>query len=169
MSDVEEIKKLKARYCRFVDTRNWLGLRSLFTDDARSTLGSEDQSAEEFVTLAREWLGKSTSVHSVSMPEIEITGPRNSQRCLGHGGHRGWRLAMRVMRRATLRDRCGPRKAAAPRPDPIWAWVTPASASVTSRRRSAESSTAPEAGHAALPPASSPAAPEPNLQRHGML
>ncbi|WP_406271862.1 nuclear transport factor 2 family protein [Actinacidiphila glaucinigra] len=75
LSDIEEIKKLKARYCRFVDTRNWLGLRGLFTDDARSTLGGEDQSADEFVSLAREWLGESTSVHSVCMPEIEIADP----------------------------------------------------------------------------------------------
>ncbi|MET8406151.1 nuclear transport factor 2 family protein [Streptomyces sp900116325] len=74
LSDVEEIKKLKARYCRFVDTRNWYGLRSLFTDDARSTLGGDDQSVDDFISLAREWLGDATSVHSVSMAEIEVTG-----------------------------------------------------------------------------------------------
>ncbi|MDX3235139.1 nuclear transport factor 2 family protein [Streptomyces sp. ME03-5709C] len=75
LSDVEEIKKLKARYCRYVDTRNWDGLRDLFTHDGRSTIGGQDQSADEFVVIARKWLGESTSVHSVSMPEIEITGP----------------------------------------------------------------------------------------------
>ncbi|SDN26784.1 nuclear transport factor 2 family protein [Streptomyces wuyuanensis] len=74
LSDIEEIKKLKARYCRFVDTRNWQGLRSLFTDDARSTLSGDEQSVEDFISLAREWLGDSTSVHSAIMPEIEITG-----------------------------------------------------------------------------------------------
>ncbi|MEU2165965.1 nuclear transport factor 2 family protein [Streptomyces chengbuensis] len=79
LSDIEEIKKLKARYCRFVDTRNWEGLRALFTDAARSTLGGDDQSVEEFVSLAREWLADSTSVHSVSMPEIEITGTHTAR------------------------------------------------------------------------------------------
>ncbi|MFI9470052.1 nuclear transport factor 2 family protein [Streptomyces sp. NPDC052492] len=79
LSDIEEIKKLKARYCRFVDTRNWEGLRALFTDAARSTLGGDDQSADEFVSLAREWLADSTSVHSVSMPEIEITGTHTAR------------------------------------------------------------------------------------------
>jgi hypothetical protein len=31
---IEEIKQLKARYFRFMDTKDWQGLRSIFCDDA---------------------------------------------------------------------------------------------------------------------------------------
>ncbi|MFJ3140427.1 nuclear transport factor 2 family protein [Streptomyces sp. NPDC086843] len=74
LADVEEIKKTKARYCRFVDTREWAQLRKLFTDDCRFVIAGNSQSVEEFISLARRWLGNSTSVHSVSMPEVEVTG-----------------------------------------------------------------------------------------------
>ena len=33
--DVEAIKQLKSRYCRFIDTKQWDALRTLFTDDVR--------------------------------------------------------------------------------------------------------------------------------------
>ncbi|MEU0286875.1 nuclear transport factor 2 family protein [Streptomyces sp. NPDC006147] len=74
LADVEEIKKTKARYCRFVDTREWAQLRKLFTDDCRFVIAGNSQSVEEFISLARRWLGNSRSVHSVSMPEVEVTG-----------------------------------------------------------------------------------------------
>ena len=34
---IEDIKQLKARYFRFVDTKNWAGVASLFAPDARFT------------------------------------------------------------------------------------------------------------------------------------
>lgn len=33
MDDVEEIKRLKARYCRYLDTKRWDDWRGLLTDD----------------------------------------------------------------------------------------------------------------------------------------
>ena len=33
MDDVEAIKQLKARYCRLMDTKDWVAFRQLFTDD----------------------------------------------------------------------------------------------------------------------------------------
>ena len=33
--DLEQIRQLKARYCRFIDTKQWQLLRTLFTDGAR--------------------------------------------------------------------------------------------------------------------------------------
>ncbi|MET7441785.1 nuclear transport factor 2 family protein [Streptomyces sp. NPDC005496] len=74
LSDIEEIKKVKARYCRFLDTRDWQQLGRLFTDDCRFAIAGNDQSVDEFISVARAWLGDATSVHSVCMPEIEITG-----------------------------------------------------------------------------------------------
>ena len=34
LTAIEDIKALKARYCRYVDTKDWVAFRSLFTDDA---------------------------------------------------------------------------------------------------------------------------------------
>ncbi len=31
--DIEQIKQLKARYFRLMDTKDWVGWRDLFTDD----------------------------------------------------------------------------------------------------------------------------------------
>ena len=33
LTDVESIKQLKARYCRYLDTKDWDRWRDLFTDD----------------------------------------------------------------------------------------------------------------------------------------
>ena len=33
MDDVEAIKQLKARYFRTMDTKDWAGMRQVFTDD----------------------------------------------------------------------------------------------------------------------------------------
>ena len=35
MLDIESISQLKARYCRFIDTKQWERLRGLFAADAR--------------------------------------------------------------------------------------------------------------------------------------
>jgi len=33
MQAIDEVSKLKARYCRYVDTKQWGKFRALFTDD----------------------------------------------------------------------------------------------------------------------------------------
>ena len=33
MDEIEAIKQLKARYCRTMDTKDWPGMRQVFTDD----------------------------------------------------------------------------------------------------------------------------------------
>jgi len=79
--DLEAIKVLKARYIRFLDTKNWDGLASLFTDDAVFDVGLDldggkrSWSKTEYVGLTRETLSKATSVHQAYMPELKITGP----------------------------------------------------------------------------------------------
>jgi len=74
---IEEIKKLKARYFRFVDTRQWDSLRALFTPDAQfdaeaSGLG-RIADLDAFIDGARTNLTGCTSVHHGHCPEIEIT------------------------------------------------------------------------------------------------
>ncbi|GAA4591941.1 nuclear transport factor 2 family protein [Planotetraspora phitsanulokensis] len=75
LRDVEEIKQLKARYFRHVDAKDWDACRELFTADARIDIGGTVRTLDEFVSVTRAWLGDAVSVHSGSMPEIEITGP----------------------------------------------------------------------------------------------
>ncbi|PWI10449.1 nuclear transport factor 2 family protein [Streptomyces sp. NWU339] len=75
LKDVEEIKRLKARYFRYVDLHWWPELRSLFTDDAVFEIGessSAPRTTEEFVTSVGRHLGEAMSVHHGHMPEIEI-------------------------------------------------------------------------------------------------
>ncbi len=39
--DIEQIKQLKARYFRMIDTKDWEGFRELFTDDCVHHLPQE--------------------------------------------------------------------------------------------------------------------------------
>lgn len=72
--DIEAIRNLKARYCRFLDTREWDEFRRLFTDDVMVDLGDAGMfdDAEGFLAFARSALEGTTSVHRVHMPEIEV-------------------------------------------------------------------------------------------------
>ncbi|WP_242128727.1 nuclear transport factor 2 family protein [Sphingobium sp. Sx8-8] len=72
---IEHIKRLKARYFRFVDTQDWTGFRRLFTDDAvlefRETM-DEPCSIDAFMDGVRNYLAGVCSVHHGHMPEITI-------------------------------------------------------------------------------------------------
>ena len=80
LADIEAIKVLKARYMRYIDTKNWDGFASLFTDDAvfdiAIDLEGKDRSCDTdgYVALTREIVGDATTVHQACMPEIEKTG-----------------------------------------------------------------------------------------------
>lgn len=72
---IEAIKSLKARYFRCVDTRNWAGLRDVFTDDAIIEIPEnfdEPFAPGPFVKVVEVALAKAISVHHGHMPEIEI-------------------------------------------------------------------------------------------------
>jgi len=71
--DLDAIHQLKARYCRFIDTKQWARLSSLFTPDARfEGLGSAPSGAtvEMFVSGISARLAKVVSIHHCHMPEI---------------------------------------------------------------------------------------------------
>ena len=73
---VEEIKRLKARYFRFVDEKKHDELAALFTRDSKLvTDGITWDSPEHFAHTIRDLTGAAPSVHHGHMPEIEITGP----------------------------------------------------------------------------------------------
>jgi SnoaL-like domain len=76
-SDVEAIKQLKARYCRYLDTKDWVAWRALFIDDFLSDTaesgGKVIEGADEFVAFTRKSLRNQATVHQVHAPEIELT------------------------------------------------------------------------------------------------
>lgn len=80
-ADIEAIKRLKARYCRLLDTKDWAGWRDIFTDDFVSdTTGSGGvliTGADNMVAFIKKTLGKPSqpTVHQVHAPEIELTSP----------------------------------------------------------------------------------------------
>lgn len=73
--DIEAIKQLKARYFRYLDTKQWSAWRSLFTDDARFDGTSRSFSGpDDFCASTSAWLDQAVTVHQGSMPEIRLTG-----------------------------------------------------------------------------------------------
>lgn len=76
--DVEELKQLKARYCRLLDAKDWTAWRQLFTDDFVSDTsgagGTVVEGADAFVDFTRRQLGKPSQVtaHQVHSPELEL-------------------------------------------------------------------------------------------------
>jgi len=84
--EVEAIKRLKARYFRFLDTKQWEAWRDLFTDDAVlkvhsavTTWGDPPQlfhdlvGAEVIMNTVRARIHDSVTVHHGHMPEIELS------------------------------------------------------------------------------------------------
>jgi len=76
--DVEEIKRLKARYFRTLDHKDWQGFGEVFTRDAvlevpEASLVARGRDA--IVASVSGPLKGSRTVHHGHMPEIELTGP----------------------------------------------------------------------------------------------
>jgi len=79
MDDVEAIKRLKARYFRTMDTKDWSGMREVFAEDVvvdtTQSGGGVITSADAFIAFLRETLDDVVTVHHGHMPEIELTSP----------------------------------------------------------------------------------------------
>lgn len=72
---VEDIKRLKASYFRYIDLHWWDQLRALFTDDAEFDIGessSKPSTPDEFVASVGRHLSEAATVHHGHMPEIDI-------------------------------------------------------------------------------------------------
>ena len=76
LDDIEAIKRLRARYTRAVDTKDWHLFGDSLAEDARLSTDhgvTEGRAAMiEFISGA---LATATTVHHVHQPEIELTGP----------------------------------------------------------------------------------------------
>lgn len=82
---IESIKQLKARYCRFLDTKDWAAWRSLFTDDfvgdTSEAGGKLVTGADDFVAFTRSSIGRpgQATAHQVHAPEVELTSPTTAR------------------------------------------------------------------------------------------
>ena len=87
---VEEIKQLKARYFRCMDTKDWTGLQSVFASDAQAvydvnstdglgTIGEPVIGAAEIIAFIRRGVEPLITVHHGHMPEIELTSPTTAR------------------------------------------------------------------------------------------
>jgi uncharacterized protein (TIGR02246 family) len=91
VGDIEEIKKLKARYFRGLDTKDWDLYRSVFTDDMVFTyLGTGDvvEGLDAFMDYASGLT--MTSVHHGHMPEIDLTSPDSATGIWSMEDHVRW-------------------------------------------------------------------------------
>tara|TARA_B110000444_G_C18786135_1_gene570065 strand:+ start:651 stop:1091 length:441 start_codon:yes stop_codon:yes gene_type:complete len=72
--EIEKIKQLKARYLRFLDTRQWIQWRELFTEDVVADYGNNQAVKTTGVDLLLEMtsaiLEGAISVHHAHTPEI---------------------------------------------------------------------------------------------------
>ena len=90
LTAIEEIKQLKARYFRSMDTKDWAGLEAVFSDTAELDMRGEaaDKSkaatalvvgAPNIMAFIRNAVLELVTVHHGHMPEIEITSPTTAK------------------------------------------------------------------------------------------
>lgn len=83
LREIEAIKQLKARYCRYLDTKDWQAWRALFADDFLSDTspagGKVIAGADDFVAFTRKSLRSQPTVHQVHAPEITLTSPTTAR------------------------------------------------------------------------------------------
>jgi hypothetical protein len=80
LMELEQIRVLKARYFRFVDTKAWAAFAELFEDDATAEFPSDQpgltlRGREEIAGQIAALLDDVTSLHQGYMPELELTSP----------------------------------------------------------------------------------------------
>jgi hypothetical protein len=77
--DVSAITRLKAKYCRLMDTKDWAGYRQLFADDvvmdSRESGGELINGAEDFLVFIQSVIGDVVTVHQCHTPEIDVLSP----------------------------------------------------------------------------------------------
>jgi hypothetical protein len=75
--DIESIKRLKARYCRYIDYQDWAGLRALLSDDGEFCFPDDVvHGADAFVErVARQHtVADLRTVHHCHTPDIDVLG-----------------------------------------------------------------------------------------------
>ncbi|WP_417622336.1 nuclear transport factor 2 family protein [Parasphingorhabdus sp.] len=91
---IEDIRAVKARYCRFLDTKDWDGFTSLFTADATMDVQEDTGNppvtgVEAIVAQVRFAVDHAATSHQVHTPEIMLDGPDKA--------HGTWAMQDRVV------------------------------------------------------------------------
>ncbi len=84
---IEEIKQVKARYFRCMDTKDWAGFTAVFAPDASAdytpaSVNSSDwkaTGAANVVALVRRVVEPAVSIHHGHMAEVEVTSPTSAR------------------------------------------------------------------------------------------
>ena len=83
MADIEQIRKLKARYFRLLDQQDWQGVSDVFAPDAQIDVSSSTvsgsgrgvySSRDSFIDTLSKLLHGAVTVHHGHTEEIELTG-----------------------------------------------------------------------------------------------
>jgi SnoaL-like protein len=98
---IEEIKQLKARYFRCMDTKDWDGFTSVFALDARMDVSGElgggaaggagvTTGNREIAAFVRASIDDVVTVHHGYTPEIDVTSPTSATGTWGMEDHLWW-------------------------------------------------------------------------------
>jgi len=82
--EIEQIKVLKYRYARFLDTKEWDALAALFVEEATTSYSGGQLSYEgrdAIIGFLKQVLGSTEvlTTHFMGQPEIELTGPTSAK------------------------------------------------------------------------------------------
>lgn len=76
MDPIESIKQLKARYFRMLDSKDWVGMRRVLSDDVvvdtTASGGEVTTGADDFIEILQRTLDGAVTVHHGHMPEIQL-------------------------------------------------------------------------------------------------
>lgn len=83
LDEIEQLKQLKARYFRTMDTKDWAGMRAVFADDVvmdtTASGGNLTVGADEFMAFLEPTLRDAVTIHHGHMPEIEVISPSTAR------------------------------------------------------------------------------------------
>lgn len=91
--DIEDIKRLKSRYCRYIDSKQWHLLPTLFTDDvcfdgfASAPTGSDGAA---FVLGVSARLGPAVTMHHCHTPDIVFADEHNARAVWAMADYMEW-------------------------------------------------------------------------------
>jgi uncharacterized protein (TIGR02246 family) len=92
--EIESIKRLKARYFRTMDTKDWAGMREVFAPDVVIDTTEDGAPIMEgraaFIEFIEPMLAEVTTVHHGHMPEIELTSPTTATGIWAMEDHLWW-------------------------------------------------------------------------------
>jgi hypothetical protein len=83
LEEIDQLKQLKARYFRTMDTKDWKAMREVFADDVvmdtTASGGGLITGADDFVAFLEETLRDAVTIHHGHMPEIDVVSPSSAR------------------------------------------------------------------------------------------